>query len=97
MARSSKPVAQPKAVIPDHSRSHRVAPAHVVDRHTEGRRQSLTFIGTRSPSSDCDRLDSFGGQLGPLGDFFYRQSGFLKQQINGADRQDESLAGRPDW
>ena len=97
MARSSKPVAQPKAVIPDHSRSHRVAPAHIVDRHTERRSQSLTFIGTRSPSTNGNRFDSFGVQLGPLGDVFDRQSGFLKQQINGSYRQDEFLAGLPDW
>ena len=97
MARRSKSVAQPKAVIPNHSRSHRVAPAHIVDRHAERCGQSLTFIGTRSPTSDGDRLDSFGVQLRSLGDFFDRQTGFLKQQINGADRQDEFLAGRPDW
>lgn len=97
MAQSLKPVAQPKAVISDHSRCHRVAPAHIVDRHAEGRGQSLALIGTRSPTANGNRFDSFGVQLGPLGDFFDRQSGFLKQQINGADRQDEFLAGRPDW
>lgn len=97
MAQSLKPFAQPKSVIPDHSWSHRVAPTYIVDRHAERRRQSLTFIGTGSPTSHSDRFDSFGVQLRSIGDFFNRQSGFLKQQINGADRQDEFLAGRPDW
>lgn len=96
MARSLKPVAQPKAVIPDHSRSHRVAPAHIVDRHTEGGRQSLTFVGTRCPTTHSDRLDSFAVQLGPFGDFFDRQTGFLKQQIDSSHRQDDLLKERPD-
>lgn len=96
MARSLKPVAKPEAVIPDHSRSHRVSPAHIVDRHAEGGRQSLTFVGTRSPTADGDGLDPLAVQLRPLGDFFDRESRFLKQQIDSADRQDESLAGRPD-
>lgn len=97
MARSLKPVAKPEAVIPDHSWSHRVAPTHIVDRHAESRRQTLTFKRAGSPATDGNRLDSLAVQLRSLGDFLDRKTSFLKQQINGADRQDESLAGRPDW
>lgn len=96
MARSLKPVAKPKAVIPNHSRSHRVSPTDVVDRHTKRSRQTLSFVGTRSPTADSDRFDSLTLQLGSLRDFFDRQTGFLKQQINGADRQDDLPSGRPD-
>lgn len=89
MAQILEPVAKPKAVIPNHPRRHRVPPTNVLDRNAEGRRQSLTLVGTRSPATNRDRFNSFALQLGPLGDFFDRQAGFLKQQINGADRQDD--------
>lgn len=96
MARKSKPVAKPKAVIPDHARCHRVSPTDVLDRHAKSRGQSLTFVRTRSPTADDDRFDTIAFQLGSLGDIFDRQTGFLKQQINGADRQDDLLKGRPE-
>lgn len=96
MAQILKPVAKPKAVIPNHSRSHRVAPTDVLDRHTERRRQTYSFVGTRSPAADCDGFDALAFQLRPFGDFFDRQTGFLKQQINSADRQDDLPSGRPD-
>lgn len=96
MARILKPVAKPKAVIPNHSRSHRVAPTDIVDFNAERRRQTLSFVGTRSPAADRDGFDPLALQLRPLGDFFDRQTGFLKQQINGADRQDDLPSGRPD-
>ena len=96
MARVLKPVAQSKAVIPDHARSHRVSPTNVLDRHAKGRRQSLTLVGAGSPAADDDRFNSVALQLGSLGDFFDRQTGFLKQQINGADRQGDLPMGRPD-
>lgn len=91
-----KSVAKPKAVISNHPRCHRVSPTDVVNRHSEGFRQSLTLVGTRSPAAHRDRFDALAFQLRPLGDLFDRQSGFLKQQINGADWQDGLPLGRPD-
>jgi len=96
MARVLKPVAQPKAVIPNHSWSHRVAPTDVLNCHAKGRCQSLTLIGTRSPATNDDRFDPITFQLRSLGNFFDRQTGFLKQQINGANRQDDLPFGRPE-
>lgn len=96
MAQFLKPVAKPKAVISNHSRSHRVSPTDVVDRRAERRRQSLTLIGTRSPATDHDCFDALALQLRPLGDVFDRQTGFLKQQINCAYWQDDLPSGRPD-
>lgn len=96
MARILKPVAKPKAMISNHTRCHRVSPADVINRHAEGRRQSVTFVGTWSPSADGNCFDPLAFQLRPFCDFFDRQSGFLKQQINGADRQDDLLSRRPE-
>ncbi len=79
----SKPFAQTKAMIPHDARSHRVAPADVVDRHDESIRQSLTFVWAGCPAAMSDRLDPFRGQLRPFGDAFHRQTGFLEQQIDG--------------
>jgi|GEM_PF-2354228 len=96
MACVLKPVTQPEAVIPNHARCHRVPPTDVLDRHAKSRRQSLTFVGTWSPTAHHDRLDPIAIQLRSLGNFFDRQTGFLKQQIDSADRQDDLPLGRPD-
>ncbi len=96
MARILKSVAQTKAVIPNHARCHRVSPTDVVYRHAKSRRQSLTFVRAGSPAAHHDRLDSVGLQFRSIGDFFDRQTGFLKQQIHSADRQDDLPLGRPD-
>ena len=75
-----EPVAQPKAVILDHARSHRVAPTDVVDRYAKGRRQTLTLIGTGCPSANRDRFNPFALQLRSLRNVFERQTSFLKQR-----------------
>lgn len=96
MAQNLKPVSQTKTVIPDHAWSHRMAPADLVDRHPKRGCESLPFVGAGSPPTNDDRLDPFAVQLGSLGNFFDRQTGFLKQQIHRANRQDDLPVNRPD-
>lgn len=80
--RPLKSLTQTKAVVSDHSRSHRVSPTHVVDRHAERLSQSPPFVRTGSPSSDGDRFNPFRRQVRAARDFVHRETGFLKQQIN---------------